>query len=168
MNALPKDPLTPASKRQLLISGVASSITGIAFLVFAALTVNITHSNGRLELPSVMLLIGFMVIVGVGFLSAAFAIFRGKDKPGVSLFSIPALYFVGGVLFALPLLILALGFVMGFRVELIFIVRLLPMSGLGLLAIRLARIRSKKGSNQSTDPTLSSGAPAAGQPARHP
>jgi hypothetical protein len=167
MNRLPKDPLTPASKREIMITGVASLITGIAFLIFAALTINITHSNGRLGLPAVMLLIGFMVVVGVGFLGAASSIFRGRNKSGISLLSSPTLYFVGGVLFALPLGILALGFIMGFRADLVFVVRLLPLSGLGLLAIRLARIKSKKSSNQSTDPTLASVTHPAGQGARH-
>jgi len=161
MNQLPKDPLTPASKREVLITGVASSITGIVFLIFAILTINITHSNGRLGLPPVMFLIGFMVIVGVGFLGAAFTIFRGKDKREVSLFSSPTLYLVGGVLFVLPLLIVALIIGMGSRVDLILVARVLPIMGLGLLAIRLARIRSKKGSNQLPDPTSPSVTPPA-------
>jgi hypothetical protein len=50
MNRLPENPCTVASKGQLLVAGVASSITGIAFLIFAILTINITRSNGRLEL----------------------------------------------------------------------------------------------------------------------
>jgi biotin transporter BioY len=145
---LPKDPLTPASKVEVLVTGIASAVAGIAFLVFAALTSWITYSNGRMGLPPVAMLISVMVVLSIGFFDVAFAIFRTKTRRRKNLLSNATLYFVGGFLLILPTLMVILGVLMTSKWELTPILTFLSMSSLGLLAIRLARIRSKNASIQ--------------------
>lgn len=143
---LPKNPLTPASKIEVLITGIASAVAGIIFLVFAALTVWITYSNGRIGMPPVVMLISVMVILSIGFFDVAFAIFRTNGRRRKHLLSNATLYLVGGFLLILPTLMVILGALMNSKWELTPILTFLSMSSLGLLAIRLARIRSKNAS----------------------
>jgi len=140
---LPKDPLTPASNGEALITGIASAAAGIAFLVFAASTIRITYSNKRIGLPPVVLLISVMVVLSIGFFDVAFAIFRTKTRQRKHLLSSVTLYLVGGFLLILPTLMVILGVLMTSKWELTPILTFLSMSSLGLLAIRLARIRGK-------------------------
>lgn len=146
----------------MLVAGIASLAAGTAFLAFAALTIAITRSAGRLAVPSVMLLIGLMVILGVGFLDVAFAVFRGKGRRRSHLLSNATLYLSGGFLAALPMLVLGLGIVMGSRVDLPSILEALSISGIGLVAIRLARIRGRRASNQPSGPASPPVTPPAG------
>jgi Na+-driven multidrug efflux pump len=141
---LPEDPLTPASRGQTLVVGAASLIAGIAFLVFAALTVHVTSASGRIGQPSVILLLAVMLVIGVGFIDVAVAIFRKKGKSRSYLLSNTTLYVSGCFLFIIPLLLVGVSILGKSQEGAWSALKVLSVSSLGLLAIRLARIRSKR------------------------
>ena len=144
MTQLPTDPLTPASKSQTIVVGVASLITSTAFFIFAALTIQMTSASGRISLPPVIFLIALMLIIGVGFLSVAVVIFRRQEKRGPYLLGSVTLYLVGAFLFVMPIATAGAMMLTQSYQDSWLLLKVLPLSSLGLLAIRLAHIRRKK------------------------
>lgn len=144
MNSLSTNPLVPANKVLVFIVGVASAIVGIAFVVLTTWTVFHMYAEGRLGQYTVIAVIGIMATLGIGFLGIAFAMFPRKGAQRDQYLGSFVLYVVGGILFVLPVLILALQLMMEPNVELTPILKSLPLSALGLLAIRLGQIRAKK------------------------
>ncbi|HVT72902.1 MAG TPA: hypothetical protein VHD61_07180 [Lacunisphaera sp.] len=144
MQRLPKDPLTPATRSQVIVAGVASLITAIAFIIFAAVTTQMTFASGRIRLPSVMLLIAFMLVISLGFFDVTVAIFR---KRRLYLLSSTTLYLIGSFLFILPLGMLGWSLMKESPEDTLSVLKVLSLSSLGLLTIRLAHIRRKRALN---------------------
>lgn len=153
MSRLPKDPLTPASKNQVLVTGIASLLFGVTFLGLATLAIRLTSDSGRILLPSVITLIAVMLVIAVGFLDVAFAALRKKEKRRPYLLSSFTLYGVGGFLVVIPILVFGLSLVKAPEEIVWFDYRALSGVGIGLLAIRLAHIRRKKNTNQEVETT---------------
>jgi hypothetical protein len=88
-------------------------------------------------------LISVMVVLSAGFLEVAFATLRRKEKRRAQLLGRTTLLLIGGFLVFLPLLLLGVSIWMGTEAEVASAVGVLSLSSLGLLAIRLARIRKR-------------------------
>ncbi len=144
MVLLPEDPLTPASRDQILVVGVASLIAGIAFLVFAALTVQMASTSGRIGQASVILLIAVMLVIAIGFLDVAVAIFRKKGKGRPYLLSNTTLYLIGGFLLIIPVLLVGVGIFQKSQGMTWSALEVLVFAGIGFWAMPPARMRSKR------------------------
>lgn len=118
-------------------------LAGLTFLMFAVLTIKLTYASGRLAQPAVLVLISVMVVLSAGFLEVAFATLRRKEKRRAQLLGRTTLLLIGGFLVFLPLLLLGVSIWMGTEAEVASAVGVLSLSSLGLLAIRLARIRKR-------------------------
>jgi hypothetical protein len=141
---LPSDPLAPASKRDVRMAGIASSITSIAFFVFAALAIRMTAKSGRLGLPPVIFLNALMLAIGICFLVIAITVFRRQEKRDPQLMSSATLYLIGGFLFVLPLAIAGVMVLTHSYQDAGLLLHVLPISGLGILAMRLGHLRRKR------------------------
>jgi hypothetical protein len=144
MAHLPSDPLAPASKRDVRMVGVAASITSIAFFVFAALAIRMTAKSGRLGLLPVILLNALLLAIAICFLAIAIAVFRKQGKRDAQLMGSATLYLIGGVLLVLPLAIAGVMVLTHSYQDAGLLLHVLPISGLGILAMRLAHRRRRR------------------------
>jgi hypothetical protein len=125
--------------------GVASSITSIAFFVLAALAIRMTAKSGRIGLPPVIFLNALLLAIGLCFLAIAIAVFRRQDDPNPQLTGSATLYLVGGFLLILPLgIAVVMVLTHSYDDVGLLLIHALPMSGLGILAMRLAYLRRKR------------------------
>ena len=140
----PNDPLTPASKGQVVVVGIASAVTSIAFFVFAALTIHMTATSGRIGQLPVIFLIALMLVISVGFLAVAISMFRKQEGRDSQLMGSATLNLVGGFLVVVPLAVAGSMLLTQSNRDSWLLLKILPISSLGLLAMRLARVRKKK------------------------
>ena len=137
----PIHPFLPLARRQTLGVGIAALVFGIGFLVFGGVLASYAHTWGSDDRVPVILMLAIIVIVGVGFLDAAYALLRGRRKELLGSFS---LYAIGGFLCAIPILLLVAiykGVAKSGNIEQTMLT--LPAIAIGLMAIRLAWLRSR-------------------------
>jgi hypothetical protein len=145
MAHLPSDPFARASKRDVRMVIIASLITSVAFFVFAALAIRMTAKSGRLGLPPVIFLNALLLAIGICFLAIAITVFRGQKKPDPQLMGSATLFLIGGFLLVLPLAIaVVMVLTHSYQDAGLLLMHVVPISGLGILTIRLAHLRRKR------------------------
>ena len=144
MSQLPRDPLQPASNRQLITAGVIFTLAGSGFAAFAAWLITVAHANGRLGTLPVILLTAFIFILAISLFDAAAAVFKQRKNRRKHLLSTPALWMIGSLLIALPVCFLLFGYIVRPEMELASALRIAPLAAFGVAAIAIARHRGGK------------------------
>jgi hypothetical protein len=147
MSQLPRDPLQPASNRQLIAAGFIFAFAGAGFASFAVWLLSIAHANGRLGTLPVTLLTAFMSVLAVGLFDAAVAVFKKQKNRRKHLLSTPALWVIGGLLILFPICFLVFGHIVRPELGLAPALRSAPLLAFGVAAIALARLRVGKESS---------------------
>lgn len=144
MSQLPRDPLQPASNRQLITVGVIFTLAGSGFAVFAVWLISVAHANGRLGTLPVILLTAFIFILAVGLFDAAVGVFKQRKNHRKHLLSTPALWVIGCLLILFPFCFLVFGYVLRPELGLAPALQNAPLAAFGTAAIAIARLRGSK------------------------
>jgi hypothetical protein len=153
MKRFPLSPFIRASRRQQIAFGIVAGLFGSGALAFGGTMASYAHKWGRLSDTPVIVILTITLTIGAGFLDAAYALIFSSRRELLGRFT---LFAIGGFLCAIPFMLLAVtlgGLAKPGSPQSLALT--LPAIVFGLLAIRLAWVRTKqqKYSNQPVEPT---------------
>lgn len=148
MSQLPEDPNIPASHRDIMVAGIVSLLLG-SFLIWAShWFIAQLRSIEQLTSFPFLFLVTITGLPGFALVVIAFTLLRPKKKRAPQLMGSTVLYIVGGFLILIPIsLLLFMNSAILAEMNGRAWASLSMFLGLGFLAFRLARTRSKSNSS---------------------